>query len=289
MTVVGRSLLRMSEPVESWWARRQFSRGREVPYEIGEYREAWASFPMLVRQYHHDLNSGIMLSQVPPAAEVFLRWQCDAGHIFVATPGEQRSRPGRERRRSSWCPECLELARPGRAPVVLGEVNVQPRSPQKRTPKPICAKTPALKVGEPFVSVCAPKPASAAEGSLRFGLTERLEYDGGFNAVRLGTPFFDHVEAWPDILLPELRIAIEYDTIGRFGLEHVGKREAADRRKDRALRSAGWEVVRLRAAPLPALGPHDLIIGGITKKVFVGLLDTLRAIRGSFMVDAYLK
>lgn len=289
MTVVGRSLLRMSEPVESWWARRQFSRGREVPYEIGEYREAWASFPMLVRQYHHDLNSGIMLSQVPPAAEVFLRWQCDAGHIFVATPGEQRSRPGRERRKSSWCPECLELAKPGRAPIVLGEVNVQQRPPRKKTAKPICSKTPAIGVGEPFASVCAPRPASSAEGSLRFGLAERLHFDGGVNALRLRTPFFDHVEAWPDILLPELRIAIEYDTIGRFGLEHVGKREAADRRKDRAVRAAGWEVVRLRASPLPLLGPYDLSVSSVTKKAFAQLLDTLRDIRGPLMVDAYLK
>src|SRR3712207_7311693 len=30
----------------------------------------------------------------------------------VATPEEQRSRPGRERRKSSWCPECAHAAKP---------------------------------------------------------------------------------------------------------------------------------------------------------------------------------
>ena len=72
---------------------------------------------MLIRQYHPELNAGITLTQIPPAAEVLLLWQCDAGHLFAATPTEQRSRPGRERRRSSWCPECLALARAAARPA----------------------------------------------------------------------------------------------------------------------------------------------------------------------------
>ena len=92
----------MSEPVEMWWARRQWSKGVEVPYPIGRYRGDWERYPVLVRQYHPDLNSGITLTQVPPAAEVYLLWQCDSGHRFVATPEEQRQRPGQSRRRSTW-------------------------------------------------------------------------------------------------------------------------------------------------------------------------------------------
>src|SRR5690349_24011634 len=104
----------MAERVEAWWARRQFSRGVEVPYPVGTYREAWAPFPMLIRQYHPELNAGITLTQIPPAADVLLCWQCEAGHLFAATPDEQRNRPGRERRRSAWCPECTVLAAPPR-------------------------------------------------------------------------------------------------------------------------------------------------------------------------------
>ena len=106
--------------------------------------------------------------------------------------------------------------------------------------------------------------------------------------MRVARPFFDHVEVWPDILLPELRIAIEYDSPGRFGLEHVGQREETDRRKDRALRAAHWEVVRIRTGKLEKLGPHDLQLSKVGRKGLDQLVDALRGIRGPLLVDAYL-
>ncbi|MDQ0745548.1 hypothetical protein QFZ62_002856 [Clavibacter sp. B3I6] len=369
----------MPEPVDAWWARRRWSRGLDVPYPVGAYREAWASFPVLIRQYHPENNRGITLTQVPPAADVFLTWQCDTGHVFVATPEEQRNRPGRERRRSSWCPDCAEAASPrtpvlpmadqvrwpGASPLLVGPVagagaaggseapaggtatpaSGAPRArrgsrdgrpsapgtgrdrrgkdgtpsgaaptagaPRARAAGPssaappavrpaaspararrspgVCGKTPDLPVGEPFASACAPPPASAVEERLRQDLAARLEHTTGLNAVRLARPFFEHREAWPDILLPELRVAIEYDSTGRHGLEHVGRREEADRRKDRALRAAGWEVIRIRTGKLPALGPYDLCVSGLTRGTVDQLLDRLREIRGPFLVDAYLR
>jgi hypothetical protein len=143
-------------------------------------------------------------------------------------------------------------------------------------------------VGEPFVSECAPRPASAVEAQLRADLFARLGVTPGYNAVRVTRPFFDHVEVWPDILLPELRIAVEYDSTGRHGLEHVGKREEADRRKDRMLRAARWEVVRIRTGKLEKLGPHDLQLGSVGRRGVDRLLDTFRDIRGPLLVDAYL-
>ncbi|MDY0908179.1 zinc-ribbon domain-containing protein [Microbacterium sp. CFBP9034] len=294
----------MPERVELWWARRQFSKGAHVPYPVGSYREAWASFPALVRQYHPELNAGIVLSQVPPAADVLLLWQCESGHTFAATPDEQRHRPGRERRRSAWCPECTELARPARA-VPMRDVVTLPDSPVPaaianpvaptvlRPRKPartrrLCAKTPDLPVGEPFHSECAPKPASAVEAQLRADLFGRLSVTPGLNAVRISRPFFDHVEVWPDILLPELRVAVEYDSIGRHGLEHVGKRADTDRRKDRALRAARWEVVRIRTGKLEPLGPHDLQLSAWSRQGLDRLIDRLRDIRGPLLVDSYL-
>jgi hypothetical protein len=304
------------EPIDSWWARRQTSRGLAVPYAVGSYREAWASFPVLVRQYRPEHNGGIVLSQIPPAADVYLCWLCDAGHLFVATPDEQRHRPGRERRRSSWCPDCSDLARPRALPmrseaiarrVAAGPAGagaepdraapprersaaLRPRgSRPARASRPVCDKTPALPTGTPFTSACAPPPASAVEAELRAGLTARLEFEAGLTAVRVGRPFFDHLEVWPDIVLSELRVAIEYDSTGRHGLEHVGKREVADRRKDAALRSAGWQVIRLRTGRLPVLGPHDLQLSGLNRQTIPRLLDELRVIRGSLLVDAYLR
>jgi very-short-patch-repair endonuclease len=263
------------EHVEAWWSRRQWSKGVLTPYAVGEFRADWERYPVLVRQYHPDLNHGITLTQVPPAADVYLLWQCEFGHLFVATPWEQRQRPGRSRRRSTWCPECAAGAGGGH---------------ERSTSARICAKTPALAVGEPFASECAPKPASAAEALLRQKLTARLEFEPGYTAVRVRHPFFEHLEVWPDIVLPDLRVAIEYDTIGRDGLEHVGKREAVDLRKDRLLRAAGWEVVRVRCGKLRALGPWDVAASGtITAKLVGQLIDRLREVRGDLIVNSYLR
>jgi hypothetical protein len=321
----------MPERVALWWARRQFSRGAAVPYAVGRYREAWAPFPAVIRQYHPELNAGIVLTQIPPAADVLLLWQCEAGHLFAATPDEQRHRPDGRRRRSAWCPTCTELARPPAA-LPMRDAIVAPRPTAARgllrpaadppatdpthTPatadadadaadtsatargvirarrppraRRICPKTPDVPVGEPFASVCAPRPASAAEARMRADLFARLSLTPGLTAVRVARPFFDHVEVWPDLVLAELRVAIEYDSTGRHGLEHVGLRADADRRKDRALRAAGWEVVRLRTGRLEPIGPHDLQLSTWNRAALDRLVDALRSIRGPLLVDAYL-
>lgn len=334
----------MVEPVDAWWRRRQWSRGVAVPYAVGEFRAAWASYPVLVRQYHPEWNHGVVLTQVPPAAEVLLTWECDVGHVFVATPAEQRSRPGRERRRSVWCPECHLQATPQRWPVLPADWPAAVPPPQRaervrgrqtlpaapargpapspgttqlpsgavpssrsgsrspgrpgRTgggrsarpvPRSVCTKTPRLPSGESFTSACAPAPASAVEADLRQALRDRFAFTFDHTAIRLDRPFFDHVEAWPDIVLPELRVAIEYDSTGRHGLEHVGPRQETDRRKDRAVRAVGWEVVRIRTGRLPALGPYDLEVSGISGRTVERLVDTLRDLRGPLFVDAYAR
>ena len=276
----------MAERVETWWARRRFSRGIDVPYPVGTYREAWAPFPMLIRQYHPELNAGITLTQIPPAADVLLLWQCESGHQFVATPAAQRSRPEGRRRRSGWCPSCSALAVP--PSVARARSAGAERRSRSRQSRALCSKTPALAPGEPFVSECAPAPASAAEARLRAGLFDRLELTPGYNAVRTRRPFFSHEEVWPDILLPELRIAVEYDSTGRFGLEHVGRREEADRRKDTLLRAAGWEVVRIRTGSLEKIGPFDLQSSSVGRRGIDLVIDTLREIRGPLLIDAYL-
>jgi hypothetical protein len=273
----------MVERVEDWWGRRQFTHDDPVPYPVGTYRETWSPYPMLIRQYHPELNAGIALTQIPPAADVLLLWECEVGHQFAATPAEQRSRPGRQRRRSSWCPECLALAKPPRVRAA-GAERAKPKPPTRT----LCGRTPDIPIGDPFVSTCAPKPASAVEGRLRFELEELLSTTWDFNAVRVQRPFFDHVEVWPDILIPELRVAIEYDSTGRFGLEHVGPKQVADERKDRALRAARWEVIRIRTGRLEKLGPHDIQLTTFGTRGTGQVIDRLRDVRGPLLVDAYL-
>lgn len=364
----------MAERVDIWWARRQFSKGSPVPYAVGTYRAAWKPYPVLIRQYHPELNHGITLTQIPPAAEVYLVWECEVGHRFVATPAEQRARPGGPvRRRSAWCTECARLAesrplpkpagpapwdRPDAAcydcghprderrvepPIVPGvgtrcalcdrldgsrfsrarlldlvlpgqrERLAHENSPGARyrwaCPRGhgsfeatvsrllegascrVCrhasAGADAVAVGDAFWSRHAPRPASAAEALVRQRLAERFSFDLTVNAVRVAKPFFEHVEVWPDLVLGEVRVALEYDTVGRHGLEHVGRREETDRRKDRLLRSAGWEVVRLRAAPLQALGPFDILGGTIGERMVDRIEQRLGEIRGELFVNAY--
>jgi hypothetical protein len=292
----------MSEQIELWWARRQRSKGTDVPYPIGTYRAQWQQFPVLVRQYHPDLNHGITLTQIPPAADVFLVWECDAGHRFVATPTEQRSRPGRMRRASSWCPECLTAALGRSVPRMTAtrsgskaaSKTSRQGSHRRRSGLPTTTdvrtrEAADVPVGDAFVSRLAPAAASAAEPELRRRLAARLDTDMTANSVRVSRPFHGRLEVWPDIVLSDLRVAIEYDTTGRHGLEHVGRREESDRRKDRLLRAAGWEVIRVRCGALTPIGPYDVGASGVTNVLVGQIIEQLCAIRGDLFVHAYAR
>jgi hypothetical protein len=276
----------MPEPIDAWWRRRQRSRNSPVPYPVGTYRSDWERYPVLVRQFHPDLNNGITLTQIPPAAEVFLVWQCEVGHVFVATPEEQRGRPGGQRRRSVWCPVCAQLANPPRIRPSLPTSPPARAASRRRTTKPLGSSS-AVLPGDAFWSERAPKTASAAEAELRQRLQDRFEFDLSCNAIAVSRPFFERLEVWPDIVIPELRVAIEYDTVGRHGLEHVGPREESDRRKDRALRAVRWEVIRVRCGALRPLGPFDLRAAGVTERLVDRLAGALSEIRGDLIVRSY--
>jgi very-short-patch-repair endonuclease len=144
-------------------------------------------------------------------------------------------------------------------------------------------------VGESFVSDKAPKPASRAEAELRQRLEQRLNLDFSRNAVRVKQQFFGRFEVWPDFVLPELKVALEYDTTGRDGLEHVGQREDSDKTKDRLLRNAGWEVIRIRCGKLRPLGSHDIVASGVSGALVDRIVEQLGSIRGDLFVSAYLR
>ena len=298
---------------EQWWARRQRVTGLEVPYPIGRYRDAWAPFTALVEQFRPDRNGELVLSQVPPAAEVYLVWVCAVGHEFVATPAEQRGRPGRSRSSRSWCPVCStrsllpsapkwpraaasipppdsarlhnsgETPAPDRRRMLARRVAHTPRS---ATPE-LWRSAGEVRPGEAFRSERAPRATSAAEGRLRALIAARLDVDLSCTAVRVRTPFFGRLEVWPDVIIPELAIAVELDTVGRNADEHVGRRERADRRKDQLLREAGWHVIRLRCRPLRALGPDDLVVAGVSATAVDALIERMGETRGALLVQAY--
>jgi very-short-patch-repair endonuclease len=141
--------------------------------------------------------------------------------------------------------------------------------------------------GEAFRSDSAPRATSAAEGRLRALVADRLDVDLTCTAVRVRTPFFGRLEVWPDVIIPELAIAVELDTVGRNADEHVGRRERTDRRKDQLLREVGWHVIRLRCRPLRALGPDDLVVAGVSATAVESLLERMGDVRGHLFVQAY--
>ena len=289
--------------MEEWWQRRQRVTGTAVPYEVGRYRDAWSPYRALVEQFRPERNGELVLSQIPPAADVYLVWVCSIGHEFVATPAEQRGRPGRARASRSWCPVCAtpSLLPPApRWPRLHNSGGAQPagvdRTVARRVEPPATAATPELwrlaeevAPGTAFRSARASRATSAAEGRLRALLAERLEVDLSLTAVRTRTPFFGRREVWPDIVIAELGIAIELDTIGRNADEHVGRREVADRRKDRLLAEVGWSVIRMRCRPLRALGPDDLEVAGVSRAAVDALIGRMIETRGALLVHAYAR
>ena len=98
---------------------------------------------------------------------------------------------------------------------------------------------------------------------------------------------FGRTEVWPDVIVAELAIAVEFDTVGRNGDEHVGRREKADRRKDQLLAEVGWHVVRLRCRPLRPLGPDDLVVAGVSATAVDALVERMGEVRGHLILSAY--
>jgi len=270
--------------------------GLAVPYPVGRYHQAWAPYTALVEQFRPERNGELVLSQIPPAADVWLVWVCTLGHEFVATPAEQRGRPGRSRASRSWCPVCSTPSLLPPAPRWPRAASARPRSDRGRPTRP---DLPTVRdevhvraaqdvaPGTAFRSARASRATSAAEGRLRTLLAERLSVDLGLTAVRVRTPFFGRLEVWPDIVIAELGIAIELDTVGRAADEHIGRREAADRRKDRLLAEVGWSVIRMRCRPLRALGPDDLEVAGVTHAAVDALIERMVETRGALLVRAY--
>lgn len=127
---------------------------------------------------------------------------------------------------------------------------------------------------------------SLTEQRLRMLLGQRITLPPGVNTIRLARMFYGRQEAWPDIVVPALRIAVEYDDPGRNRRAHRGLKEASDREKDDALAEVGWEVIRIRAGGLAALGANSVVCASLTVAAVDRVVARMREIRGDAAVDA---
>lgn len=183
------------------------------------------------------------------------QWICDRGHSrFDATVREVLTGPG--------CPKCWKNAQ---APAARHEGGVP-------------FMKPGLKLG-----------TSATEQRLRMLLGDRIRLPHRVNAIRISRTFYGVPEVWPDIIIPALKVAIEYDDPGRDGSAHRGLKETSDRQKDEALNEVGWEVIRVRAGGLGDLGPYSIVCTAVTGPVVDRILDLLVEIRGADAVAPLLR
>ncbi|MDJ0377112.1 hypothetical protein [Cryobacterium sp. PH31-L1] len=149
------------------------------------------------------------------------------------------------------------------------------------------AQAPAARFegGVPFMKPGLRLGTSQTEQRLRVMLAERIRLPHRVNAIKISRTFFGKPEVWPDIIIPGLMVAIEYDDPGRDGMSHRGLKETSDREKDAALNEVGWEVIRLRANGLHELGPYSIVCPALSSGVVDRIMELLMQIRGVEAVD----
>lgn len=181
-------------------------------------------------------------------------WICTRGHArYRASVSQTLTGPG--------CPKCLRNAA---APAARQEGGV------------------------PFMKPGLKTRTSQAEQKLRMLLGERIRLPHRVNAIRINRTFYGKPEVWPDIIIPALRVAIEYDSPGRDKTSHRGLKEASDRDKDAALAEVGWAVIRVRADGLSLLGPYSIVTAGVSAALVDEILVMLGQIRGEAAVAALM-
>jgi very-short-patch-repair endonuclease len=146
----------------------------------------------------------------------------------------------------------------------------------------------AAEAGVPFMNPALRTRTSQTEQRLKGLLGDRIRLNHRVNAIHIARTFYGRREVWPDVIVPQLRIAVEYDDPGRSRRAHMGLKEASDLEKDDALREVGWEVIRIRAGGLGPVGPHSIVCGQLTPAVVDDVVDVMRGIRGDAAVDALL-
>lgn len=140
--------------------------------------------------------------------------------------------------------------------------------------------------GVPYMNPGLRVGTSITEHRLKAMLGERIRLNHRVNAIRIARTFHGRREVWPDIIVPQLRLTVEYDDPGRSRRAHRGLKEATDLDKDDALREVGWDVIRVRAGGLGPLGPNSIVCRALTADVADAVVNRMRELRGDEAVAA---
>jgi very-short-patch-repair endonuclease len=153
------------------------------------------------------------------------------------------------------------------------------------------AQAPAARFegGVPFMKPGLKTRTSHAEQRLRMLLGERIRLPHRVNAIRINRSFYGKPEVWPDIIIPALKVAIEYDSPGRAKTSHRGLKEVSDLEKDAALEEVGWAVLRVRADGLGPVGRYSIVCSQVSADLVEEILTMLAAIRGADAVATLMR
>ncbi|AEF42732.1 hypothetical protein [Hoyosella subflava] len=242
----------------------------------------WSAWPAAVAQFDRELeaNAGVPIGQIRfSLSTVAWFWQCENGHRWQESAYSRRGRfsSGRPNNRAriyqrvagskSACRECTLdefAARYSKCGHPSRDISLVSRQPTWIVGFCDECLHPAPQIGD-AVFADHHLPTSKAELELRRKLSLLLPVTPAdeANAVIVPPTPWGSDRVFPDILLASHRIAIEYDSPGFHGDAHAA--DGNDPDKDAALRSAGWEVIRVRTGDLPLFGPYDVAASGPTQ------------------------
>lgn len=261
------------------------STGNGCPYCAGRRSSTTnqlTRWPKIAAQFDLTRNHPLTPDQVNGPSRTKRWWLCPAGpdHDWQASPGA-RTGTG-----ATGCPYCaghlvsVTNALATRAPDIAAELD--PALNHGLTARDVTAGS-----SRNLTWRCRSNPAhtwsaspGTRTGALRTGCphcklvrTSRRQLALGFELQALipdTMPTGATVRAGGrnreiDILMPRLRVAIEFD--GHHWHSQPGSAQR-DQRKSEALRAAGYTLIRAREQPLPLLHPHDVqvpVTGDLTR------------------------
>lgn len=220
------------------------------------------SCPVCMLVHETQRSRAELMRRVSPAQRAAL-----ANETRIGAEYEWRCARGHDRYRSTIVDQltgtaCVKCRQSAAAPAALAEAGVPYMNP-------------GLRVG-----------TSITEHRLKAMLAERIRLNHRVNTIRIARTFHGRREVWPDIIVPELRLTVEYDDPGRSRRAHRGLKAGTDADKDDALREVGWEVIRVRAGGLGPLGPNSIVCSALSEAVADEIVQRMRAIRGDAAVEA---
>ncbi len=250
--------------------------------------------PCEATEWHSTKNAELEPTDVRPASNKKVWWQCSAGHEWQVSPAN--------RQRGERCPECSKqlipikrsTPKPGRSladlfpdvasewhptlndPVAASDINPGSRKPRWWQ----CSHCGHVWMTNPDKRTrrgdgcreCSPIGVSARQIRLECEL-----HAAGLPVVTghppIPVPGRRAVRA--DIVMPAIHFVVEYDGV-RF---HRGLQQR-DQRQTVALENAGWTVVRVRETPLTSLGGNELFVSPVEpiKSVTLKVLDLMSAL-----------